>query len=402
MPSLLLWTMALATGLCAANLYYCQPLLELIQKSLGGSPARLGLIPTLTQVGYAIGMLLIVPVGDMIERKKLILFFTLLSAVALFVMGSAPTLWIAIAASLSIGVTTMTPQLIIPFAAHLAPEKQRGQVVGTVMSGLLFGILLARTVAGFVGAAFGWRAMFYLASLIVTLLAAQLAWVLPKGETTFQGNYAALFRSIFKIVREQKDLREASIFGGSLFAAFSAFWATLIFLMSSDHYGMGARAVGLFGILGAVGALVAPLIGKLADRRSPRATTGIGILVTMISFVIYWIWGRTSLVALGIGVVLMDIGVQSGHISNQTRVFALIPEARSRLNTVYMFTYFTSGALGSWLASLAWGGYGWPGVCVVALGFLSLGGAVFLLNNKGENRVETSLRNHRSESRDWA
>lgn len=369
--------MAVATGVCAANLYYCQPLLHQMQDSFAASEREVGWIPTLTQVGYALGMLLLVPLGDMRERRRLIVIFTIVSGLTLVGMALSHSLWMAALMSLLIGISTMTPQLIIPLAAHLAPENRRGQVVGMVMSGLLLGILLARTVAGFVGAAFGWRAMFASASVALFILAAALRWVLPQSEPTFQGNYVNLLRSVGEIVIEQPALREAMIFGAMLFASFSVFWATLIHLMESESFHLGARTVGLFGLLGAAGALVAPLVGKIADRRSPRVSTGLGLLLTAISFVIYWIWGGTSLFALALGVLLMDIGVQGGHVSNQSRIFALLPHARSRVNTAYMFAYFVGGAVGSYLGSLAWSLYHWPGVCATALGFLLVGGVAY-------------------------
>lgn len=386
-PPLILWTMTIATGLTVGNLYYCQPLLEQIQHDLPGTDQVLGLVPTMTQVGYALGMLFLVPLGDRAERRRLIVIFTLLSAVSLLVMSFATTLPMAVFFSLMIGLTTMTPQLIIPFAAHLSPDHKRGQVVGTVVSGLLLGILLARTIAGFVGAAFGWRALFVAASVIVFIVAFILQLVLPKSEPTFQGSYSSLIKSVFKLVADLPVLRESMLFGFMLFASFSAFWATLIHLMETPAFALGPRAVGLYGLLGAAGALSAPLIGKMADRRSPRSTVGIGFLMTAAAFVIYWIWGGSSLLALGVGVLVMDIGIQAAHVSNQSRVFALIPAARSRLNTAYMFAYFVGGALGSWFASIAWGLYGWPGVCGTALGFLAVGMLVFALNAHRMNKV---------------
>lgn len=377
---LILWTMTAATGLTVGNLYYCQPLLNQIQQDLPGTDQVLGLVPTMTQVGYALGMLFLVPLGDRSERRRLIVIFTMLSALCMLAMSFSTSLPMAVVMSLLIGLSTMTPQLIIPFAAHLAPDNKRGQVVGTVVSGLLLGILLARTISGFVGAAFGWRFMFTAGAVTMFIVALVLQVVLPKSSPTFQGSYKHLIKSVFRLVFDLPVLRESMLFGAMLFASFSAFWATLIHLMETPAFGLGSRAVGLFGLLGAAGALTAPIIGKMADRSSPRANVGVGILLTAAAYVIYWVWGGSSLIALGVGVLIMDIGVQAAHVSNQSRVFALIPEARSRLNTAYMFAYFVGGALGSWTASVAWGLYQWPGVCATALGFLTIGLAVFVLN----------------------
>jgi predicted MFS family arabinose efflux permease len=368
--------MTIASGLCVANIYYCQPLLELIHASLGGTTRELGLIPTLTQVGYALGMLFLIPLGDMGERKKLILFFTLLSAAALFLMAAAKTLLLAILASLFLGLATMTPHLIVPFIAHLAPPERRGEMVGTVVSGILVGILGARTIAGFLGTWLGWRATFAIAGVTLCLLAFALAELLPKSEPTFQGSYLELLRSIGEIFFSQPVLREASLFGATLFGAFSAFWANLIFLMASNFH-RGAMAVGLFGLLGAAGALGVPLFGRLADGGSPRRGTGFAILATALSFLAVWKWGGSSLLALGLGVVLMDLGVQGAQITNQTRIFKLLPEARSRLNTAYMFSYFAGGALGSWAGTLAWSYFRWSGVCGVCLGFCAIAGVIY-------------------------
>ena len=379
-PPLVLWTMTIATGLCVANLYYCQPLLHQMQTSLGATEQQVGWIPTMTQLGYALGMLFFVPLGDLMERRKLIVGSTLISALCLVGMVLAQDIYVAIIMSLFLGLATMAPQFIIPFAAHLAPPEQRGKILGTVMSGLLIGILLARTVAGFLGAAFGWRAMFGAAAVVLIVLALLLRSLLPKSTPTYTGSYFSLLNSIRALIAEYPTLREAMLFGAMLFAAFSAFWATLIHLLETPTFDLGARTVGLFGILGASGAMAAPILGKWADRSSKRTLIGYGILMNIAAFAIYGIWGSFSLVALVIGVLVMDVGIQASHVANQTRIFALNPEARSRINTAYMFAYFIGGAAGSLVGSWAWGAYQWVGVCVAALGFLSVAGITHRLN----------------------
>jgi predicted MFS family arabinose efflux permease len=312
-----------------------------------------------------------VPMGDMLERKSLIMIFTILSAIFCALCAVAPSFILVAAASLALGLASMTPQLIIPFAAHLSPDHERGKVVGTLLSGLLLGILLARTVSGFVGAAFGWRAMFGLASFILLILTAVLSATIPKSEPTFKGRYTDLLKSVIDIFRTQPTLREASLFGAMLFGSFSVFWANLIHLMQSPAFDLGARAVGLFGLLGAGAALATPWIGSLTDKKDPRSATGIMIGVTIISFAIFLLSG-SSLIGLAIGVLVMDIGVQAGHLCNQSRIFALIPEARSRIQTAYMFCYFAGGAFGSFIGSWAWTHYQWTGVCGAALAMLSV------------------------------
>lgn len=379
LTSFVLWVMTVATGLCVASLYYCQPLLHQIQNTFGASAAQVGWIPTCTQLGYAFGMFFLSPLGDRIERRRLIFIATILSAVCLVGMALAPHIYVVILMSLLLGFATMTPQYIIPFAANLSSSEKRGQTIGMIMSGMLLGILLARTVAGFVGDLFGWRVMFGSAAVVLFALAFVLRGVLPQSEPSYTGSYVGLLKSVIQLARELPVLRESMIFGSMMFGAFSAFWATLIYLMESPAFHLGAKTVGLFGILGASGALAAPLVGRLADRRSPRQTVGYGILMMGISFLIYWIWGGTSLIGLSVGVVIMDVGLQVAHVSNQSRVFALIPEARSRLNTAYMFFYFIGGALGSLLASLAWSRAQWSGVCAVALTFVAIAGIRYVL-----------------------
>lgn len=358
-----------------------------MQDAFGASAEQIGWIPTLTQFGYAVGMLLLIPLGDQIERRGLIFVSTVISGLSLLGMAFAPNIAFAIAMSFAIGLLTLTPQFIIPFAAHLASPAKRGQVVGMVMSGLLLGILLARTVSGFVGEAFGWRVMFASASIVLFLLAFVLRTLLPKSEPTFAGSYWSLLRSVFQLIKEQPALRESMVIGGTLFGAFSGFWATLIYLMESPAFQLGPRTVGLFGILGAAGALTAPIVGRFADKKSPRAAIAFGIALCALAFLVYWVWGAHSLIALGIGVLLMDVGLQGAHIANQSRVFSMIPEARSRLNTAYMFAYFMGGAAGSWSASYAWGLYQWSGVCVAGLIFIGISACAYFY---GQRRQETN------------
>jgi len=385
LPRFVLWIMTIATGLSVANIYYCQPLLSQMQESFGASAQQIGWIPTLTQFGYAAGMLFLIPLGDQIERRRLIFFATLISALSLLGMAFSHNIYFAILMSFAVGITTLTPQFIIPFAAHLASPTKRGQVVGMVMSGLLLGILLARTVAGFVGEAFGWRVMFISAAVVLFILAFVLRAILPVSEPTFNGSYLRLLRSVLDLVKEQPTLRESMLVGAALFGSFSGFWATLIYLMESPAFQLGPRTVGLFGVLGAAGALTAPIVGRFADKKSPRVAIGFGIILCALAFVIYWIWGGHSLLALGIGVLLMDIGLQGTHISNQSRVFSILPEARSRLNTAYMFAYFMGGAVGSWAASYAWGIYQWTGVCFSGLVFIGLSAGAYLLGNRRQD-----------------
>lgn len=386
----LVWLMAAASGLTAANLYYNQPLLGDIGRELGGLGSGLGWVPTLTQVGYAAGMLLIVPLGDSLERRRVIVTMTGLVSLALVGVALAPSLGWMVAASFAVGITTVVPQLLVPFAAHLAPAAQRGRVVGTVMSGLLIGILLSRTAAGFVGTHLGWRAIFWIGAALMLVLAVVLRLALPSQPAAAEMSYVALLRSLGGLVREEPLLRLHSLLGALTFGAFGAFWATLALYLQSlpEHY--GPQTAGLFGVVGVVGAAAAPLVGRYADVRGDRKINLLAISVLLGSFVVLsllgrWLWG------IALCVILLDLGAQANHISNQTRVFGLRPEARSRLNTVYMVSYFVGGAAGSWLGTSAWVRFGWAGVCGVGAG-LSLVGLVVL--GVGSARLERAAARH--------
>jgi predicted MFS family arabinose efflux permease len=369
--------MAAASGATAANLYYNQPLLGDIGRELGGQGASLGLVPTLTQVGYAVGMLFIVPLGDSLERRRVILTMSALVCLALVGAALAPSLPWLVAASFAVGATTIIPQLLFPFAAHLAPDAQRGRVVGTIMSGLLIGILLSRTAAGFVGTHLGWRAMFWLAAALMLALGLVLRLTLPSQPPMAAMPYPELLRSLGHLARAEPVLRLHALLGALTFGAFSVFWSTLALYLQSLPERHGPQVAGLFGVVGVAGALIAPLVGRYADTRGDRRINALGIGVLLLSFAVMWPLGRW-LWGIALGVVLLDLGAQANHISNQTRVYALRPEARSRLNTLYMVTYFAGGAAGSWLGTTAWAHAGWAGVCgagaaLCVLALLALG-----------------------------
>ncbi|QDE87528.1 MFS transporter permease [Myxococcus xanthus] len=358
----LVWLMAAASGATVANLYYNQPLLGDIGAALGASGSALGLVPMLTQVGYAVGMLFIVPLGDSLERRRVIVTMNTLVALALVGVALAPTLHWMVAASFVVGVTTIIPQLLVPFAAHLAPAAQRGRVVGTVMSGVLMGILLSRTAAGFVGTHLGWRTMFWIAAGLMLALAGVLRFTLPSQPPMASMPYPQLLRSLIHLARTEPVLRLHAVLGALSFGAFSVFWSTLALYLQSLPQKYDAQVAGLFGVVGVAGAAVAPLVGRYADKRGDRRINGAAIVVLLLSFVVMWPLGRW-LWGMALGVVLLDLGVQANQISNQTRVYSLRPEARSRLNTLYMVTYFAGGAAGSWLGTFAWTHWGWTGVC---------------------------------------
>jgi predicted MFS family arabinose efflux permease len=377
MHSLLVLMMAIASGATVANLYYNQPLLAMLAQEFRASAHDTGLIPTLTQIGYALGILLFVPLGDLVERRRLIVTMLGCTAGALALAAVAPNLIWLVGASFAIGATAIAAQVMVPFAAQLAKPQERGKVVGTVMSGLLIGILLARTVSGFVGATLGWRSMYWLASALMVGLAIVMAKVLPRSQPSLQMDYPNLMRSLAHLVSQQPVLRQVSLIGAMSFGAFSAFWSTLAFLLEQPPYHYGSDVAGLFGLVGVVGASAAPVVGKLADRRSPRLTVGLGIAASTLSFIAFWalgykIWG------LVIGVILLDLGVQTTQISNQTSIYSLPAEIHSRLNALYIMFYFVGGALGSWLGAYSWSHWRWNGVCLLSLGLLTIAVMTFI------------------------
>jgi predicted MFS family arabinose efflux permease len=362
--STLFGLLATAAGAIVANLYYAQPLLPAMARDLGVSDQSVGIVPMATQLGYGAGMLALVPLGDRVERSRFIAVMTALSSFALVGVGFARGLPLLIAASFILGFASMVPQVIVPYAATAAPPEARGRGVGTVMSGVLIGILLSRTASGFVGAAWGWRSVYFLAAGLMLAFAALLALRLPPQWPESRVPVREIYASLGRIVGREPVLRLHSLLGAMTFGAFSVFWSTLAFHLAALPERYGSRTVGAFGLVGVVGALAAPLVGRFADKRDPRIVNGLAIVVTLASFAVFAVSGA-SLIAIAVGVVLLDVGAQSNHISNQTRVFGLDAALRSRLNTVYMTSYFAGGALGSWVGALAWGRAGWSGVCAV-------------------------------------
>jgi len=368
--------MAFSVGAVVANMYYIQPLLATIAAAFRISVPKVGTVAMLTQFGAALGMLFFVPLGDTKERRQLIVTLLIAESACLMAMASAQNFaWLALA-SFGIGVTTATVHVIVPFAAHLASAARRGATVGAVLSGLLFGILLARTVSGLLAAWVGWRAIYWLAAVLMLALAALIRTGLPESQPELRLSWLSLIRSTFVLIREQPVLREAATLGAILFCSFSAFWTTLVFFLQTPPYHYGSGVAGLFGLVGAVGALCAPFIGRMADRYGARRNVLISLIVTLVSFVILYLFGK-HMSGLIVGVVLLDIGVQSGHVSNQTRIYGLLPAARSRMNMVYMVCYFSAGALGSYVSAVLWQWFGWTGVCGLGCGLLAAGCGVY-------------------------
>jgi predicted MFS family arabinose efflux permease len=366
---------AAACGIAVANLYYAQPLLPSIAGSFHVASGTTTLIVTGAQVGYGLGLALLVPLGDMLVRRRLVPGILVVSAAALFVAALAPNITVLIAAAGVAGICSVSAQILVPFGAHLAGDMNRGQVVGTIMSGLLIGVLLARTFSGLIAQAAGWRAVYVVGGALVLVLVAILARALPAEDARPHLDYRELLGSVIHLLRSEPLLRLRSTYGGLLFAAFGVLWTSLAFLLSKPPYHYSEAVIGLFGLLGASGALMASLSGRLADRGHERLVTGIALALTAGSFGLLFL-GAHQLWALITGIIVADLGIQSAHIQNQQLIFAIDPNARSRLNTGYMVCYFVGGAIGSSTAGLVYSGHGWTGV--VSLG-AAYSGAAFVL-----------------------
>jgi len=384
-----LWVMTVATGLIVANLYYNQPLLSDIANTYHVKSGKAGQVSMVTQIGYAAGMLLIAPLADMFKRKRLMIIDFAFVIVALIVAGSATNINVLLVASFFVGVFSLIPQLLIPMAAHLAKPSERGKKIGIVMSGLLIGILLSRTLSGFIGAHFGWRNVFYLAAVLMVLMWLLVALFLPEVEPDYKGNYKDLVKSMAHLVKNEPKLRMAAIRGALCFAVFSAFWTTLIFLLK-QNFNQGSDVAGLFGLVGAFGAIAAGLMGRLSDKMDAYRLSTFTLLLIVVSFIVFLFSGH-SIAGLIIGVILLDMGVQATHISNQSIIFTLNAEARNRINTIYMVAYFIGGAIGAYIASQVWNVYQWTGVSAIGIILSSIALIMHLFNRKKVRHKTTTV-----------
>lgn len=377
-----LWIMAASCGTAAANIYYNQPLLGYFAKYFHSTHAQAGMVATAAQVGYGVGIFFFVPLGDLMERRKLVLLLTAVCGVLLIATACSPTLSFLIALQFLVGVAAMGAQVLIPLAIDLTPAERRGHTVGVLMAGLLVGILLARTVSGFLGDLFGWRTTYFMAAGVMAVMWFVLRASLPHRAPSLRMSYGRLMHSMLDLLITQPKLWVASIVSGLSFAAFMGFWTTLSFLMETKFH-RGASEAGEFGIVGVAGALAAPLAGKLSDKRGPGFTVTMAILSSILAFVLMGVW--VTIAGLIIGVLLMDLGVQSVQVAEQAAVMALVPDARSRMNTMYMVARFMGAAAGSAACSLAWSKYQWTGVCLVNMFMLLIALAVHLLGVFGDS-----------------
>lgn len=355
--------MAIATGLAVASNYYPQPLLETIARAFSLSVNQAGFIVTIAQLGYACGLMFIVPLGDMFERRNLIVLMTLLSAAGLLITAMAPTLTIMLVGTALTGLFSVVAQILVPLAATLAEPERRGKVVGLIMSGLLLGILLARTVAGALASLGGWRTVYWVSSALMIVMALVLWRKLPKHEQKTDLNYGQLLKSIFSLFIHTPVLRTRALVGMFCFANFSILWTSMAFLLAGPAYQYSEGVIGLFGLVGAAGALAATRAGHLADKGKAHLTTTVGLILLLLSWAAI-AYGQHSVISLILGIIVLDLSVQGVHITNQSVIYKSMPEARNRLTAGYMTTYFIGGAVGSLVSASAYQTAGWYGVSV--------------------------------------
>jgi len=371
---MLLMLMAIASGITIANIYYIQPLLGQIAGAFHITQASAGLLATLTQIGYALGLFLILPLADIMERKKLILGMLFLSALFLFTMYLSSNFVLTAVACLAIGMTSVIPQLLIPLGAKLSNEIERGKHIGIIMSGLLIGILSSRVISGIFGRYFGWKTIYLVAVCFMIALFLLLKIMLPVCETNTNMNYISSLKSMAVLPSKFPILREAAINGAMIFAAFSAFWTTLTFQLQSVFH-LGTNIIGMFGLVGVTGAMLAPLSGKLSDNKGAKFIVGANIVIIFASYLCFLVFGF-QIWGLILGVILLDGGVQCCNVANQTRIQKLNEAARNRITSIYMVSFFLGGSIGSFLGVSMYENFGWYGFC--AVGFVTQIIAIFV------------------------
>jgi predicted MFS family arabinose efflux permease len=382
--------LAIGCAVTVANLWYAQPLLATMATEWHVSQETMGTIAGCPLAGYATGTLLFVPLGDIFERRRLILIFLVSILVALFAFVLAPNILVFQISAYMLGIATIVPQLIIPYAVGLTEPGKRGHVVGMLMTGLLTGILLSRTVGGIVAEHFGWRAVYWGALVINGILLVWFSLQLRESRPTIKLSYFELVRSMFYLATHEPVLMSSAFFGAMTFACFNILWTVLSFFLSGAPYFCNPQVVGYFGLMGLAGAVAARYVGKLADHRGPMFAIGVSLIGMAFSYIVLSLFSQ-SLIGIAIGVLLLDLFVQSSQISNMTRIYSLHAENHSRLNTVYMVSYFVGGTAGAWLGTLAWTQFGWAGSCGCGVACAFAGLVVFLfVSRKGKRQTINS------------
>ena len=367
LPAHILWTLAIVAGISVANLYYNQPLLNVIRHELGVSEFKTNLIAMITQVGYALGLLFIVPLGDLYQRKKIILINFTLLIFSLIAIATAPNIYIIWGASLITGICSMIPQIFVPIASQFSRPENKGRNVGVVISGLL----ASRVISGFIGEALGWREMYFIAAGMMLLCAIIVLKVLPDIQPSFRGKYGDLMKSLFSLIKDYPALRIYSIRAGIAFGSFLAMWSCLAFKMGEAPFYANSDVIGILGLCGIAGALTASFVGKYVKKVGIRNFNFIGCGLILCAWASLYFCGNTYAGIIA-GVILIDIGMQCIQLSNQTSIFDICPSASNRVNTIFMTTYFVGGSLGTFLAGSCWHTWGWAGVTGIGAGLTML------------------------------
>jgi predicted MFS family arabinose efflux permease len=375
---LLVLVFAVASGAAVGNLYYAQPLLDLIAGDLRIGQGPAGLLVTATQVGYALGIMFIVPLGDVRNRRRMVPLMMGLSALSLAACAAAPGFVVLLCSLVAVGLTTVAGQILIPFAGDLADDSSRGKVVGIVVSGALTGILVARILSGFIAGVAGWRVVFLCAAVLMLGLSVSLYRAIPAAPAKTAQPYRALLRSVLVLVRQEPTLRLAMCYGVICMATFTIFWTALTFLLSGPPYRYSTAAIGLFSLAGLVGSIAAQGAGRLHDRGWSKRATGVFWLCAIVAWAVCG-FGRYSLVWLLIGIIVLDVATQGQRILNQTQIFAISAAARSRVNTAYVTGNFVGGAIGSITASALWVAGGWTAVSAAGAALSAVGFGVWLV-----------------------
>ncbi|MFI2205527.1 MFS transporter [Streptomyces sp. NPDC020192] len=371
--------MALACGVAVANVYFPQAITPLVAHDFGIGQNAAAVLATVTQLGYAAGIFLLVPLGDRLPRRPLVTLLLSVTALALLSAGLAPAIGPLLAAVAAVGVATVVPQILLPMAAGMAGPERRGAVTGTLQAGLIGGILLARTFGGVLGEHLGWRAPYLVAAVLTGILGLALGFALPRGAPAVRDRYPTLLADTLRLLLHEPRLRRSVSFQVTVFGAFSAAWTAVALLITGPRYGMGTQAVGLLALIGAASMFLAPAAGRWVDRYGADRVNLWCILLALVSGALLLTGltgGPAGIVGLAAGLLLIDVAVQCGQVANQARIFALRPEARSRLNTGYMTCGFVGAGAGSWLGTRAYTQLGWGAVCaLVALAALLALGA---------------------------
>ena len=367
--------LAVACGMAVANIYYAQPLLAPIASAFGVSQGRAALVVTLTQLGYALGMVLLLPLGDLLENRRLASRTLLVTALALIGAGLSPYFGVFLAASVLVGATSVVAQILIPYAAHLAPDHERGKVVGNVMAGLLLGILLARTVSSLVAAAWGWRTIYLVSAVLMIALSLLLARLLPERRPRNTSSYPQLMRSTARLIREEPALRRRAVCQALMFGAFSSYWTSVAFVLIRTHH-LSQVGIGVFALVGAAGAAAAPLAGRLADRGHSHWASGVALALAAAAMLLADV-GAGNLVVLALAGVLLDLAVQSHQVFSQREIYGLRADARARVNTVFMTSVFLGGALATAVSGVVSDAYGWTGVTLLGAALPLVGLAIW-------------------------